>query len=134
MQETEIQSEIKFIRENLPDLTQEQLASIFSVTQATVARWENGKVSPPESTAYKIKQLAATLKVPADKGMIQKLLGQTGGLTTLCALLALGGAFLKSAPLIGVSSLFGPTGIAASAAIAAHKILCEILEKKKIAD
>lgn len=124
---------IKQIRGQL-DLSQEQFAAVLSVTQATVARWENEKneaATPTGSAIFRLRQLAVTLARPADRQMLMDILAEPGGPTTLAALLTLGGSFGKATESMGIPSLFGPSGVATSAsALTALRVLNKIVNKQ----
>lgn len=119
------------IRERL-GISQEQLAAIVSVTQATIARWETGAAEPGGSTAFKIRQLSVTLANPAERQMVADILEEPGGIAALAALLTLGSSFEKVAESMGVPSLFSASGISGSlSALATLRILNKIINTQK---
>jgi DNA-binding XRE family transcriptional regulator len=107
---------IKHLREKQLGMTQEQFASLLSVTQATVARWESGKGKPTGDAEKKLKQLISTLNDAESAEKVRQLLIEAGGLGSLAALLTLGGIGSSTVCALGVSSLFGPAGVLTSAA------------------
>lgn len=122
---------IKEIRDCL-GISQEQLASIVSVTQATIARWESGAAEPGGSTAFKIRQLSVTLANPTERQMIADILNEPGGIAALAALLTLGSPFEKAAQSMGVPSLFSASGVPGSAStLVTLRILSKIINKQK---
>lgn len=113
-------------------LSQEQLASIVSVTQATIARWESGTAEPAGSTAFKIRQLSATLANPIERQMVADILDEPGGITALAALLTLGSSFEKAAKSMGVPSLFSASGVSGSvSALATLRTLSKVINTQK---
>jgi uncharacterized protein YaaW (UPF0174 family)/transcriptional regulator with XRE-family HTH domain len=122
---------IKEIRDHL-GLSQEQLASILSVTQATVARWESGVAQSSGITAFKIRQLSVTLANPTERQMVADILDEPGGVATLAALLTLGSSFEKAADSMGIPSLFAPSGVSASnSALTFLRVLSKIVNNKQ---
>lgn len=123
---------VKQIRVNL-GLSQEQLACVLSVTQATVARWEAETASPTGSALARIRQLSVTLASPTERQMLMDILAEPGGPTTLAALLTLGTSFGRVVGSMGIPSLFAPSGVAASAsALTALRVLSKIVNKQKV--
>jgi uncharacterized protein YaaW (UPF0174 family)/transcriptional regulator with XRE-family HTH domain len=113
-------------------LSQEQLASIVSVTQATIARWESGAAEPGGSTAFKIRQLSVTLTNPTERQMVADILDEPGGIAALAALLTLGSSFEKAADSMGVPSLFSASGVPGSvSALAVFRVLSKIINMQK---
>ena len=113
-------------------LSQQQLASVVSVTQATVARWKKGTAEPTGTTAFKLQQLSVTLANNTERQMLLDILEKPGGPTTLAALLTLGSSFEKAAEAMGIPSLFAPTGVPGSAsALTVFRVLSKIVPQEK---
>jgi hypothetical protein len=112
-------------------MTQEQFASLLSVTQATVARWESGSGKPAGDAEKKLKQLIVTLQDAESADKVKHLLKEAGGIGSLAAILALGSVGSSTVCALGVSSLFGPAGVlTTAAAFGLYKLLCHSFKDK----
>jgi transcriptional regulator with XRE-family HTH domain len=111
---------VKKLREAL-GLKQAELAAVLCVTQATVARWESesGATEPTGDAARRLCQLQTMTAIPEENKVLTEMLGATGGVSAVAALLSLGTSMNAAALVLpGVGALFGPLGIAGGAAAA----------------
>jgi DNA-binding transcriptional regulator YiaG len=120
--------QVKKLREAL-GLKQADLAAVLCVTQATVARWESesGATEPTGDAARRLCQLQAMTAISEESKVLREMLGATGGVSAVAALLSLGTSMSAAAlGFPGVGALFGPLGIAGGAAAA---LLYQLLHK-----
>lgn len=74
--------EIKKIRKNDLNISQEQFARLLSVSLKTVVRWEKGDVKPAGSSAEALKKLKAVISDPKGKEALVASLTTLGGIAT----------------------------------------------------
>jgi len=100
-------------------INQAQLASMLSVTQASVARWEsenNPPTRPSGDAARKLEHLQAAVYAPGERRQLIQLLRESGGGAAVAGLLTVGTSVGGLLGFSGIGSLFGPLGIAGGAA------------------
>jgi DNA-binding XRE family transcriptional regulator len=115
---------IKKIREVLR-LSQEDLATILSVTKNTIWRYEDGRGLPGEDVTVRLFSLESSLNDTSERKALKDLCNTPGGIAAMAAISALGSAIFSRSTSVDAA----PVGYVEFLNYPAGKALFSFIEK-----